>query len=394
MGSRSTSGSGLIQNFAPGQEGYKYNVLFDEHSTSTTSHTFIVDNNFVRIAAFNLAEGEQVVIEQVTGQGAGDLVADYAPSFGQTFLYYTAPDDQRTSYNLERPGRYRARLVGGGLGVVHVFAIQYFVENEPSQDIVDALYAILNRHFDPCDAGANTPNAPAVNNYINKEAGGCYRDSQLVSSDAGNLIELHTDGVFVPLGAGVTPCSLGALIPNTETANNNVLSLDGDDCIVDQQLVSSLAGNLIQLQADGVYFGTNAGQFANQYVSSSTGNDSNDGLTPITPLQTINFAISRIPDATAGNILLKAGDTFHTYPTAVTDVINTLTANQSLANIIDIKNRMVTFLPYNDTPMDQIIAYNAVNGTGYDPFIAAETNFPKVNITISNPTDSPGNYIP
>src|SRR4051812_45076567 len=100
---RSSGGSGPIA-WAPGNQNCDYAVLFDETSTSITSHEFAVDNNFVRIAAFNLTAGEVITIEQITGLGAGSLVADYAPVNGPVTLYYNSATDQRTSYVLERPG--------------------------------------------------------------------------------------------------------------------------------------------------------------------------------------------------------------------------------------------------------------------------------------------------
>ncbi len=333
--SRTTSGSGPISPWAAGQENTTYNILFDESSTESTSHVFTVDNNFVRIAAFNMAPGDVATIEQITGLAAGDKVADYAPIHGPVKLYYNSATDQRTSYILERPGRYRVKL-SAGVGLVHIYAIQFFIENEASQDVADALYAIIN-------------NLTAPN-----------------------------------------PCAFGAVVPVDPTANNNVLSKNDLECVVDQQLVSNGAGNLIQLRTDGVYYGIQPPpNFANQYVSSVSGNDSNAG-TIGSPLRTIRKAISNLPDGTMGDIYLKAGETFYTYPDNPTDYFNTLTLNQTTTAIVamDIGNRIITIRPYNDTPIDDINAYNIANNTGYDAYIAAETNWPIVVANISQTTDS------
>jgi len=397
--SRTTSSSGPIVSYAPGSENFNYAVLFDANSTSNTSQTIVVDNNFVRVAAFNLSPGETITIEQITGLGAGSASADYAPISGHVQLFYNSATDQRTSYVLERPGRYRA-VLSSGRGTVHAYAIQYFIENEASQDIADALYAVINQltAITPCTFGAKIPrNQPTLNNVVQLDNTNCLIDAELVSPDAGNQVVLHANGVYVAQGAGggSTPCTMGALIPAASTAPDNYVGKDGGSCLVDSQLVSSGAGNLIQLRADGLYYGIQPpANFANQYVSSSTGNDTNSG-TIGSPLRTIQKAISNLPDGTTGNIYLLAGDTFHTYPTASGDTINTLTYLQSITqfNTLNINNRSVQFFPYNDTAINDIQAYNAANSTAYDPYIAAEINFPIVAVTLSLPTDSP-TYIP
>jgi len=330
--SRATT-SGSTQIYASGQQNYSYNTLFDVHSTSVHSHPFKVDNNFFRIQAFNLSGNETVTLEQITNVGqTNQVISPYAPVSGPVTL-----TTSRTSYIVERPGDYRLTLSGGGLGTVVVVGFQFAMENEASQDIADALYAILNQIITP-----------------------------------------------------PTPCSLGAQIPADTTANNNVVSLNGSDCLVDQQLMSDAAGNLLQLKDDGLYYGlTPPPNFANQYVSSSTGNDTNPG-TILAPLRTIQKAISNLPDGTAGNIFLLAGNTFHTYPTASGDTINTLTFLQGIAQAgtLNIGNRVIQIFPYNDTAIDDIIAYNTANTTTYDPYIAQETDFPEIHVTISQSTNS------
>lgn len=361
--SRATT-SGSTQTYASGQQNYDYNTFFDVHSTSVHSHIFPVDNNFYRVQAFNLSGSETVTIEQVTNPGqSNQLIAPYSPVNGPVTL-----TTNRTSYIIERPGVYRLTLSGGGLGTVIVVGFQFAMENEASQDIADALYAILQ--ITPCSLGAKVlRDQPPQTNVLGLDDANCIIDFPLPTTD---------------------PCALGALIPPDLTANNEVVSLDGETCLVHQQLVSSVAGNLIQLKPDGVYYGiAPPPNFANQYVSSSTGSDSNPG-TILLPLQTIQKAISNLPDGTAGNIFLLAGDTFHTYPTATGDTINTLTFLQGAAQAqtLNINNRLIEIFPYNDTPINDIIAYNSAHATAYDAYIAQQTNFPIINVTISLSTDS------
>src|SRR5690349_9659591 len=47
------------------------------------------------------------------------------------------------------------------------------------------------------------------------------------------------------------------------------------------------------------------------YVSSSTGSDSNSGLSPNSPVKTIAKGLSLLQNGSDDQLLLKAGDTFH-----------------------------------------------------------------------------------
>ena len=75
-------------------------------------------------------------------------------------------------------------------------------------------------------------------------------------------------------------------------------------------LVSTAAGNLIQARSDGLYAALAAApNLQNQYVSSSTGNDANEG-TRAAPLKTLIEAINRLPENTTGTVWLLEGDVF------------------------------------------------------------------------------------
>jgi hypothetical protein len=168
--------------------------------------------------------------------------------------------------------------------------------------------------------------------------------------------------------------------------------------------------NLLQIRSDGLYYGIAPPiQFINQYVSSSTGSDSdiydpinpgtNDG-TPAKPWKTIQHALSHLPDGTQGNIYLYAGDTFPTYgpsyttpPSSIPDVINGHTTNDAFTHVLVIGNRQVTIVPYNDPAITYIQNYNAAHGSGFNPYLCAQINFPTIKISVFLPTDSSG-YLP
>lgn len=339
--------SSSTQIYASGQENYSFAVAFDTASEGLFSHTYQVDNNFVRFQAFGLADGETVTIQQVTGQGQGDFFADYCPVNGPIQL-----TNMRNSYIVERPGRYRLQL-RGELGSVRVTGFRFAMENEASQDIVDALFAVLTQ------LKINIVQGP---------------------------------GISVTLGGTTYTISNTGVITASPTATTTPTIIAGN--LTEDVNLSAVVGNLLQINPDGLYYGIMPPlQFLNQYVSSSTGNDNNAG-TIASPYKTIQKALSNLPDETIGNIYLYAGDTFHTYPTAGGDVINAFTYVQSLALILNIANRKISFLPYNDPAIDAINAYNAANGTSFDPYVAAEINFPIIQITLSLPTDITTTYIP
>lgn len=362
-----TGTTGITQVYGSGQQNYDCNTFFDESSTSVHSHIFNVENNFYRLQAFNLSGAETVTLEQVTNSGTpGQVIAPYAPVNGPVTLTIN-----RTSYIIERPGNYRLTLSGGGLGVVKVVGFRYAMENEASQDIADALYAVLE--ITPCNFGQKIPrNQPQQNNVVGLDSNGCLVD-------------------FPITGLAPTPCSLGAQIPNDPTANNVVVSLDGSSCLVHQQFISSGVGNLIQLRPDGAYYGILPPRAGN-YVSSSLGNDSNDG-SELTPYATIARALQDFPEGTHGTIFLYRGDTFYIDPTnPTTSVITGLTNNQILAKRLNISDRSITFVPYLDPAIDAFNAYNLANGTAFSPYVNQQINFPVIQYQVYNPSDSLGTY--
>lgn len=75
-------------------------------------------------------------------------------------------------------------------------------------------------------------------------------------------------------------------------------------------IASTAANNLVQYKTDGLYMALAAAEnVAIQYVSSSTGNDSNPG-TRAAPLKTLYRAFERLPESTSGQIYLLEGDVF------------------------------------------------------------------------------------
>lgn len=120
-------------------------------------------------------------------------------------------------------------------------------------------------------------------------------------------------------------------------------TLKGTQIAVDQ-MPSVASGNLLRYNTNGLYFALAAApNLTNQYVSSSTGNDNNDG-TRASPLKTIARAMERLPNGTTGNIWLYETDTFplrtSADPTTWGATIN------YFGSWISSETRAIQFIPY------------------------------------------------
>lgn len=137
-------------------------------------------------------------------------------------------------------------------------------------------------------------------------------------------------------------------------------TITGKQIAVDQ-MASVTSGNLLRYNGDGLYIALQAAaNVAEQYVSSSTGSDSNDG-TRASPLKTIAYALSRVPAHTSSVIYLYETDTFPVRalndPTTWGTTINYFgsTLNMGLSNII--------LAPYG--PQTDVYSAAAVGSVGF-----------------------------
>ncbi|NML34524.1 hypothetical protein [Paraburkholderia antibiotica] len=77
-------------------------LIFGPLSESNVSHIVQVDTDPFVVRAYNLTEGDVVVVEMVDGDGAGSMFAPFCPFDGQSSLTYT-----RNVLVIGIPGRYR-----------------------------------------------------------------------------------------------------------------------------------------------------------------------------------------------------------------------------------------------------------------------------------------------
>lgn len=146
-------------------------------------------------------------------------------------------------------------------------------------------------------------------------------------------LKLTNEKLSTDIGNGLAYDAVGKIIANI--ANNGGLKIEngqlklalGSSLAIDSSgnliikdpeqykvKVSTQPGNLLEMRADGLYYGIEAPpDLANLYVSTSLGNDSNPG-TRERPLRTINEALRRIPNAPQKfHIWLKEGEQFDVY---------------------------------------------------------------------------------
>lgn len=119
--------------------------------------------------------------------------------------------------------------------------------------------------------------------------------------------------------------------------------LKGTQIAVDQ-MSSAEANNLLRYNGNGLHFALAAPpNLTNQFVSSSMGNDNNDG-TRASPLKTIAKAVERLPDGTTGYIWLYETDTFPLR--GVNDPTTWGTAINYYGSQISTGTRSIQFIPY------------------------------------------------
>lgn len=137
-------------------------------------------------------------------------------------------------------------------------------------------------------------------------------------------------------------------------------------------LVSTAEGNLIQVKPDGLYAALAAApNLQNQYVSSSTGSDTNPG-TRAAPLKTLFQAITNLPENTAGTIWLLEGDVFPIRPWDAPTTWGATVTN--FGQPIGTGRRTVSIRPYG--PQTDSYAGKDVNSSNFYSWLIPSLNRP------------------
>lgn len=85
-----------------GGDAERAGLIFGAESTSNLSHIVQVETDPIVVRAYNLTDGDEVLVEMVDGEGAGRMFAPFCPFDGQATL--TA---RRNVLPIGIPGRYR-----------------------------------------------------------------------------------------------------------------------------------------------------------------------------------------------------------------------------------------------------------------------------------------------
>jgi hypothetical protein len=173
-------------------------IFFGPTSQSNTSARFTVDQNPFFIAAFNLATGDSIAIQQVF-VGPPEYATPFAPVFGPVVL-----NTNRTTCRIDYPGVYQLVHTGpSSLGSFTVSGAAMVMSHEALTDLSEALYQV-NSNLLPVDivgtapitvtgnGSISTPYDVAVSG-INAATGAGH---VLNTADAGKLPFLYTDGAL------------------------------------------------------------------------------------------------------------------------------------------------------------------------------------------------------
>lgn len=148
-------------------------------------------------------------------------------------------------------------------------------------------------------------------------------------------------------------------------------TITGKQIAVDQ-MVSAASNNLLRYSGDGLYMAlAAAANVAQQYVSSSTGSDSNDG-SRASPLKTLAFALSRLPANTTGTIYLYETDTFQVR--ALSDPATWGTVINYYGSTLGATLSNVTITPYG--PQTDIYNVNAQGALMFAGWLVAASPRP------------------
>ena len=210
----------MINNDTPasgvGVAGVKKQVFFDATSVSSVSATVTVGPDPFYLNAYNLNTGDVITVEAVGGKGSGTAIAIFAPLGTPIILTPSNPQ-----VRIDWPGRYR--LVFSGTSVTAIFCEGYAAaSSEPT------IYALGGGGGGGGGGGFNLAavNTPTINlTFSGTSSGGTLSASVLRSSDAGNILAQHANGLYANTvitannlitisgnGTGATPYNIGSTI--------------------------------------------------------------------------------------------------------------------------------------------------------------------------------------
>ena len=212
----------------------------------------------------------------------------------------------------------------------------------------------------------------------------------------------YTNSTFLKISGGSMNGNLNVLTPpiadsTTLAANtswvkqqgystvNYVNSVTTSSYITSHININSDSNNLLRNTSDGLMVELSGTQ-TYYYVSSTLGNDSNNGNSESTPMKTIRAVLNKTPDNTSITIYLKSGDTFR-----LTDGVTSYVENGEYQQIVsatyDIGSRSINFDCYgNDIYENYIENFQYKEAITADYYLEIGTQ-PILKFVYSSPTD-------
>ena len=357
-GTRQRDGSAQLSQY---REEFR---LFGPNSSDPISAVFEVWNEPTVVKIFGVAPGQAVAIDQVSDYSGSPVYAPFTPVRGQP-LELT---EDLTAVILFYPGRYVLRLTAGGLGTIQAFAYPFSVSHDwgdyygglglggnvvTSIDETDTNTINITLTPDPGVGDVNiradavlSPNAGNILQFLGNGmfvqgpdngpinvvptsvldtatidmtlAANVLSAVVIRSPDAGQILQLRANGVYVPGPQTGNPIDVPTTVLDTASVDltlaANVLSAD--------VIISPNAGNALTLLGNGLFVAGFAGSILSATDSSTIDHTVAAGV--------LSSMVIRSPDP--NNLLeLRANGVYVGYGTAASSVIDTWSIDLTLA---------------------------------------------------------------
>lgn len=341
--------------------------LFDASSTSNISPVIQVTNEPMVIKVHNLGPGQQVAVDMVSDYDNSPVYTPFTPTRGIPIVL----DEDLTAVVLFYSGRYVLRLTNGGLGTIRAFAYPFTISHDwgdyygglgtggavvRSIDEIDTNTIDITLNPDPgvgnVTIRADAILSPNAHNILEFLANGMFvrgpdngtlvnvptsvQDTATIdmtlaanvlsalvirSPDAGQILELRGNGVYVPGPQNGNPQNAITAVLDTTTIDHTLVA----NTLSSVVRVSADVGNSITVRPDGIF----AAGFAGTITSASDTNTIDHTVTA----GVLTSQVIKSPDAP--NLLeLRANGVYVGYGTAPSSVVDTQTIDLTLGSNI------------------------------------------------------------
>jgi hypothetical protein len=216
--------------------------LFDAGSSSTVSPVFEVWNEPVVVHVHGVQVGQGVAIDCVSDYDNNPVYTPFTPIRGQAIIL----TEDLTSVILFYAGRYVLRLTNGGLGTIRAFAYPFSVSHDWG-DYYGGLGFGGNVVTSIDEIDSNTINIslvpdPGVGDVT-------IRADAILSPDADNILEFRANGMFAQ-----GPDNGSIVVVPTSVLDTTSIDLTLAANVLSAVVIRSPdAGQILELRANGVY---------------------------------------------------------------------------------------------------------------------------------------------